>query len=386
MTNPIVYLDNNATTRTDPRVFEAMRPYFTELYGNPSSIHHFGAQTAARVEQAREQVAHLIGARESEIVFTSGGTESNNAALHGVFAARPHKRHLVISTVEHHAILEPAATLARAGIEITRVGVDRQGRLDFDELQAAIRDDTLLISIMLANNETGVILDIPRICEIARSRGVLVHSDAINAVGKIPIDVDHLGVNLLSLSAHKIHGPKGSGALYIRRRTPFLPLLTGGPQERERRGGTHNVPGIIGLGQACALCHDAESESIPAVRLLRDRVESEIAARFENAHVIGKQADRLPNTTCICFAGNQSQALLILLSEAGICASAGSACSSGSLDASHVLQAMDVDPHIAQGQIRISLSRFNTDQDVDRLLSALPVALRRVDVLNSRGP
>jgi len=375
---PVVYLDNNATTRSDPRVLEAMWPYLTEQYGNPSSGHHFGARVAARIEEARGQVARLIAARDSEIVFTSGGTESNNAALRGVLAARPGRRHLVISAVEHHAILEPAAALEREGVAVTRIGVDADGRLDLDALAASLRDDTALVSIMLANNETGVLFPLRQVCEIARARGVLVHSDAVNALGKLPIDVNELGVDLLSLSGHKIHGPKGVGALYIRRGTPFRPLLLGGPQERQRRGGTLNAPAIIGFGAACELLMGPERRAMERVHALRRRLETELVRRFEHACIVGGAAPRLPNTTCVCFAGCPAEAILLLLSEAGICASSGSACSSGSLEPSHVLKAMGIDPHVAQGQIRFSLSRFNSDADIDRLLETLPATLEKV--------
>jgi len=376
------YLDNNATTRIDPRVLEAMWPYLTEQYSNPSSVYYFGAQVAARLEEARGQVGRLIGARDSEIVFTSGGTEANNAALRGVFAARPTKRHLIISAVEHHAILEPAALLEREGVQVTRLGVGQDGRLDLDALADAIRDDTLLISIMLANNETGVIFPLKQVCEVAKSRGVLIHTDAVNAAGKMPVNVDDLGVDLLSLSAHKVHGPKGAGALYIRRGTPHRPLLVGGPQERERRGGTHNVAGIVGFGVACELLCTNERDSMKRVAELRDRLERELTQRFKNAHIMGSRAERVPNTTCACFAGSQAEAILLLLSEAGVCASSGSACSSGSLEPSHVLKAMGIEPDIAQGQIRFSLSRFNTAEDIDRLLEVLPPILEKVAAAN----
>jgi cysteine desulfurase len=374
----VTYLDNNATTQIDPRVLEQMWPYLAERYGNPSSLHHFGAQVGADIENARGQVAELIGARESEIVFTSGGTEADNAALRGVLAARPNKRHVIVSAVEHHAIFEPARVLEREGVEVTWVGVDQDGRLDLDMLEHAVQHDTLLVSIMLANNETGVIFPLKEICEIAKARGAIVHTDAVNAVGKIPVDVDNLGVDLLSLSAHKIHGPKGVGALYIRRGTPFRPLLVGGSHERQRRAGTHNAAGIIGLGVACKLVSDAREAGTERVQELRDRIECQLTSRFKFARIIGTNSERLPNTTCVCFSGGQSEAILLLLSQAGICASAGSACSSGSLEPSHVLRAMGIDPQIAQGQVRFSLSRFNTVEDIERLMDALPPILDKV--------
>jgi cysteine desulfurase len=390
MTQPVTYLDNNATTRVDPRVVEAMLPYFAEQYGNPSSTHRFGAGVAAQVEQARTAVARAVGARESEIIFTSGGTEADNAALRGVLAARPNRRHIVISAVEHHAILETAERLETEGVEVTRVGVDSDGRLDLRALREAIRDDTLLISVMLANNETGVILPLREVCRIAGERGVYVHTDAVNALGKVPIDMEELGVHLLSVSAHKIYGPKGTGALYVRRGTPFRAMIIGGPQERQRRGGTLNAPGIIGLARACELATGAEQQADNRrVAGLRDRLERELTAQFGSGGtgilpvtIIGTAAPRVPNTSCVCFAGVEAEAVLLLLSEAGICVSSGAACSSGSLEPSHVLRAMGIDPHVAQGQIRFSLGRFNTDADVDRVLEVLPRVLERVASVN----
>lgn len=378
MSQTVTYLDNNATTRPDDRVVAAMLPLLTERYGNPSSAHQFGAQATADVEEARARVAALIGARDSEIVFTSGGTEADNAALRGVLAASPGKRHLVVSAVEHHAILETAERLEEEGAAVSRVGVDGDGRLDLAELATAIREDTALISVMLANNETGVIFPLRDVCRIAREHGVPVHADAVNALGKMPVDVETLGVSLLSLSGHKIYGPKGAGALYIRRGTPFRACQTGGSQERQRRGGTLNAPGIVGLAVACEVLRERGEQEIARVRALRDRLETEIQRRFPNARIIGAGAERLPNTSLVCFAGIPSQALLMLLSEAGICVSGGAACASGSLEPSHVLRAMGVEPEVAQGEIRFSLGRFNTDTDIDRLFEVLPAALQKV--------
>ncbi len=374
----VTYLDNNATTRPDERVVAAMLPLLTELYANPSSGHRFGAEAAARVESARHSVARLIGARDSEIVFTSGGTEADNAALRGVLAAQPDRRHLVISAVEHHAILETAEHLAHEGVAVTHVGVDGQGRLDLDQLAAAIRPDTALVSIMLANNETGVVFPLRQVCDLAAARGVLVHTDAVNALGKMPVNVDELGVALLSLSGHKIYAPKGVGALYIRRGTPFVACQHGGAQERQRRGGTLNAPGIVGLGVACELLHEHGAATAERVRGLRDRLESELLARFPFVQVLGRETERIPNTTLACFAGIPAEPLLILLSEAGICASGGAACASGSLEPSHVLQAMRIPPQVAQGEVRFSLGRYSTAEDIDRLFEVLPGALRKL--------
>jgi cysteine desulfurase len=382
MSADITYLDNNATTRVDPRVVDAMLPYFTEKYGNPSSLHQFGAGVAAELDACREAVASRIGARESELIFTSGGTESDNAAIRGVLGARPSRRHLIISAVEHSAVDQLATRLEQEGVAVTRIGVDEQGRLTLDELAAALRPDTALVSVMLANNETGVIYPLREVTRLAHGRNVPVHTDAVQALGRINVNVDELGVDLLSLSSHKIHGPKGVGALYVRRGTAFRPLLVGGPQERDRRGGTHNTAGIIGFAAACRLLPQPDSSEAQCIRALRDRMERSISERFRTAHIIGREADRLPNTTCVCFEGVEAEAVLMLLSEAGICASSGAACSSGSLEPSHVLKAMAVPPHVAQGQVRLSLGRFNGDEDIDRLIDALPAVLAKVAAVN----
>jgi cysteine desulfurase len=360
-------------------VLEAMLPYLTEDYGNPSSLHHFGAQVGAKIEEARTAVAAAIGARESEIVFTSGGTESNNLALRGVLAARPNRRRLVISAVEHHAILEPAEAMAREGIEVVTVGVDAAGRLDLVELERAIDEQTALVSIMLSNNETGVIFPVARVAEIAKRCGALVHTDAVNALGKMPVHVEQLSVGLLSISAHKIHGPKGCGALYVRRGTPLSPQILGGPQERQRRGGTSNVAGIVGLARACELL---DLPGMRAVGELREELQRALVERLPQAQVIGGECERIPNTLCICIPGVGSEAVLLLLSEAGVCASSGAACSSGSLEPSHVLQAMGIDPQLAQGQVRFSLSRFTTRAEIQTVLEILPRAVERVSAVN----
>ncbi len=382
MSTTITYLDNNATTRPDPRVVSAMVTLLSEKWGNPSSAHHFGSQVAGQIEAARTDVAALIGARDSEIVFTSGGTEADNTALRGILAARPSRRHVIISTVEHHAIFEPCELFEREGVEVTRVGVDGEGRLNLDQLASSIREDTALVSMMLANNETGVIFPLRQVCELAHPRGVLVHTDAVNALGKLPVNVEELGVDLLSLSAHKIHGPKGTGALYVRRGTPFRPLMIGGPQERHRRGGTLNAPGIIGLGTACAILRELGTKVHEQLAALRDELETQLKSRFDNLHICGAGAPRLPNTTCACFAGLSAEAILLSLSEAGICVSSGAACSSGSLEPSHVLVAMGIPPQVAQGQIRFSLGRFNTRDDLGRLLEVLPGILAKVGAMD----
>ena len=374
----VTYLDNNATTRLRPEALEAMMPFLTERYGNPSSAHRFGADAAAPVEQARGDVARAIGARPDEIVFTAGGTEADNTALRGVLAARPNRRHVVISRAEHEAILAPAEALEREEIEVTRLDVDGQGRTAPENLGAALRDDTALVSVMLANNETGVLAPVEALARVAHERGALFHSDAVNALGKVAIDVERLGVDLLSVSAHKAHGPKGVGALFVRRGTPFRAMLLGGRQERERRGGTLNAAGIVGFGAACAALTSEPGEELERVRALRDRLEVRLRERFPGLRVMGGAAPRVPNTCCVCLPGVEAEAALLLLSEAGICASSGAACASGSLEPSHVLAAMGVAPEVARGQLRFSLSRYSSDEDVDRLLDALPKVVERV--------
>lgn len=354
-----------------------MLPMLTEHWGNPSSAHQFGAEAAVAIEQARRHVAALIGAAPTDIVFTSGGTEADNAALRGVLAAQPERRHVVITAVEHHAIIETAERLEREGFYTSRVGVDRSGRLDMDELAYAICDDTNVVSVMLANNETGVLFPVREVAALAHRRGVLMHTDAVNALGKVPVNVDELGVDLLSLSSHKIYGPKGVGALYVRPGTPFRKWQIGGGQERGRRGGTLNAPGIVALGAACGILSEQGPDVNERIRGLRDRLEREVAGIAPAARFIGRAAERLPNTTCVCFPGLLGETIVVLLSEAGICVSSGAACAAGAVEPSHVLKAMRVEPEVAKGEIRFSLGRFNTAADIDRLVEVLPGVLRQ---------
>ncbi len=377
----MIYFDNNATTPVDPRVASAMLAPLQDQYGNPASVHHAGMRAAALVEAARTHLAQLIGSRAPEIVFTSGGTEANNAALRGVLAARPERRHLVISAVEHHAVLEPAEQLAREGVAVTQVPVDRDGRLDLEHLTASLRDDTALVSVMLANNETGAIYPLREIARLAHARGALVHTDAVNALGKMSVNVADLDVDLASFSAHKLHGPQGIGALFIRGGTPFRPALLGGPHERRRRAGTLNTPGIVGFGTACKLARELGTAPLEEMRSRRERLEDEIRRRYPQALIVGAAAPRLPNTTCLCLPGVSGEALLMLLSEEGVCASAGAACSSGSLQPSHVLRAMGLDERLAHGQVRFSLSRFNTDAEIDQLVAILPRVIDKVSAI-----
>lgn len=376
-----VYLDFNATTPCAPEVVEAMLPWFADHFGNAGSAHSLGHLSDGAVVNAREEVAALLNASPAELVFNGCGTEGLNHAFRGVFEAFPARRHFVITAVEHAAVLALADWLQRMGAEVTALGVDGQGRLDLAELEAAIRPDTALVSAMAANNETGVLFPIHDISRIAKAKGVLVHCDATQAMGRIPVDVRAWGVDLLNLSAHKFHGPKGVGALFIRRGLRLKPFLVGGGQERGRRGGTENVPGIVGLGRAARLA----AERLPAmarVEALRDRLEAGCLASIPDARVEGAAAPRLPNTTLLGFKGLEGEALLLRLNEAGYCVSTGSACSTGQKEPSHVLRAMGVPPDYARGTIRVSLGHPTSERDVDGILQVLPSlveALRAMD-------
>ncbi|MCP4249398.1 MAG: aminotransferase class V-fold PLP-dependent enzyme [bacterium] len=380
----LIYLDNNATTRPLDEVVAAMEPFQRELYANPSSVHQFGQAVRHRVECAREQVAELLGAAAREIVFTSGGTEAINLAIRGVLAADPARRQVITSAVEHSAVKRLTEQLVREGFTVEAVSVDDQGQLDLDELAARISDQTALVSVMVANNETGVLMDVERIATITSERGVPLHLDAVQAMGKVRIDVASLPVRLLSISGHKFHGPKGVGALFVRRRTRIRPLIIGGRQERDLRGGTEFVPGIIGLGAAAEAAAGRIGEVTDKVASLRDRLEAGICRAFPTARVFGQAAPRVCNTTNIGFQALEAEAILLLLSERGICASSGAACSSGSLEPSHVLAAMNVDPLWAHGAIRFSLSPFTTVDEVDRVVELLPELLARLEALNPK--
>lgn len=371
------YLDNNATTRPAAEVIEAMMPYFTTWYGNPSSVHRFGQRSRQAIDEARGQVAAAIGCAEAEVLFTGGGTESINTALRGILAARSPRKRIVTSTVEHSATRELCGQLAREGAEIVEVSVDRQGRLDLDRLREAVDENTALATFMWANNETGVLFAVGEIARICRAVRVPFHCDGTQAVGKTPVNVAEQGIDAMSFASHKFHGPKGVGGLFVRRGLRVRPLLIGGPQERSRRGGTENVPGIVGMGKAAELAI-AELPEMRRVGELRDRLERQILARIDDAHVNGRTDQRLPNTTNVGFARLEAEAILLLLSEQGICASAGAACSSGSLEPSHVLKAMGIDARVAHGAIRFSLSRYTTEAEIDRALEVLPGIVGRL--------
>ena len=375
----VVYLDNNATTKVDPQALEAMLPYFSDYYGNPSSMHSFGGGVAARIRTAREQLARLIGASADEIVFTSCGTESDSTAIRAAIESYPAKRHLVTSRVEHPAVKNLFEALAKKGYRTTFVPVDGRGRLDLDALYDSLSDDTAIVSLMWANNETGVIFPVEEISRKVKERGIVFHTDAVQTVGKIPIDLAETGVDMLSLSGHKIHGPKGIGALYIRKGTKFAPFMIGGHQEKGRRGGTENTAAIVGLGQAAELAKQRlDAGDYRCVSELRDRLENAILAGVPNTMVNGDREHRLPNTSSIAFEYVEGEAILLMLNEHGICASSGSACTSGSLEPSHVLRAMGVPFTAAHGSIRFSLSRYTTAGEIDLVLEKLPPIIARL--------
>jgi len=374
-----VYLDNNATTRVAPEVVDAMLPYLQEQYGNPSSMHAFGGAVAEPVEAARAAVAKLIGAGQpSQIIFTSCGTESDNTAIMSTLNAQPDKNHVISTRVEHPAVRALLMHLRRKGYLVTEIGVDSKGLLDPRDIERAITKDTALISVMSANNETGVIFPIAEIGQIARRHGVRFHTDAVQIVGKEQLDVDALNVDLLALSGHKLHAPKGVGALYVRRGTRFRPLIIGGHQERGRRGGTEAVPNIVALGKAAELAYEHISEEQGRVRALRDRLEQGLVEAIPSTRINSDRQRRLPNTCNISFEHVEGEAILLMMSDLGIAASSGSACTSGSLEPSHVLRAMGVPYTFAHGSIRFSLSRFTTDEDIDYVLEHMPAIISRL--------
>lgn len=376
--NHIYYFDNNATSRVAEEVAQAMDPFFHDLYANPSSMHFFGGSLQQYIDKAREQVAALIGANPEEIIFTSCGTESDSTAIYSALRSQPGKKHFITTQVEHPAVLTLAKTLESQGYRITRLPVDGEGRLNLDDLKNAITPDTALVSMMYANNETGVVFPIEEAARIAHSRGVLFHTDAVQAAGKIAINMKKSKVDMLSISGHKLHAPKGIGVLYLRKGTPFTPFVVGGHQENGRRAGTENVPYIVGLGKAAELALEHINIENTKVRELRDRLEAGLVAAIPNTKVNGKGAERLPNTINICFEYIEGESILLMLSEKGICASSGSACTSGSLDPSHVLRAMKVPQTYAHGSIRLSLSVYNTQEEVDYLIREFPPIVERL--------
>ena len=377
-----VYLDNNATSQPAPEVIDAMTPFFSELWGNPSSMHHFGGQVKRYVDRAREQVAALIGADPAEIIFTSCGTESDNMAIYGAVEAAGEPVNIITSRVEHLAVLATCRHFGDHGYHVMEIGVDRGGRLAMDELEQALTGGPALVSIMWANNETGVIFPIEEIGAMAKNSGAVMHTDAVQAVGKVPIRVHDLPIDMLSLSGHKLHAPKGIGALYVRKGTKLQTFLMGGHQENGRRGGTENVPYIVGLGRACELAADNMAAEMAFVARLRDRLQAGILEHCPDTLVNGDQARRLPNTTNISFQYIEGEAILYHLSDLGIAASSGSACTSGSLEPSHVIRAMGVPFTAAHGSTRFSLSRYNTQEEIDYVVEHMPAIVDRLRALS----
>jgi cysteine desulfurase len=376
-----IYLDNNATTKVDPVVVDTMLPYLREYYGNPSSMHTFGGQVGKAVKEAREQIAALLGAEASEIVFTSCGSEGNNTAIRAALAAQPDKRHIITTQVEHPAVLNVCKQLEKQGYTVTYLSVNGKGQLDLDELEAALTGSTALVSVMYANNETGVVFPIERIGQIVKEYGATFHVDAVQVAGKIPLNMKTSTIDMLTISGHKLHAPKGIGVLYIRRGFRFRPLLIGGHQERGRRAGTENVPGLIALGKAAELAN-FELKYMQHETRLRDRLEKGLLAAIPNCEVNGHPTERLPNTSNIGFKYIEGEAILLMLNKEGICASSGSACTSGSLEPSHVLRAMGLPYTILHGSIRFSLSRFTTDAEIDRVLEVVPPIIERLRAMS----
>ena len=375
----VVYVDNNATTQVSPEAFEAMKPFLEDQYGNPSSMHVFGGKIHKYIDSARESVADLLGASDPrEIIFTSCGTESDNTAIMSTVRSYPDKKHIITTKVEHPAIFNLCKYLETTGYRVTYLNVDNGGMIDLNELKSSIDEDTALISVMYANNETGVIFPIEEIAEIARTRKVIFHTDAVQAVGKIPFKLTKLPMDLLSLSGHKLHAPKGVGALYVRKGTRFTPFLIGGHQEYSRRGGTENIASIVGLGVACRLAKISIEEEGARIKDLRDRLENTLLEKVPRTRLNGNKKKRLPNTSNIGFEFIEGEAILLMLDEKGIAASSGSACTSGSLSPSHVLRAMGIPFTFVQGSIRFSLSRYNTDGDIDYIIKHLPPVIERL--------
>ncbi len=377
-----IYVDNNATTRVAPEVVEAMLPYFSDYYGNPSSMHTFGGTVGQYINEARSKLAALLGASPEEIVFTSCGTESDSTAVTATLRSYPDKKHIITSRVEHPAIKNLYEYLAKTGYRVTFVPVDSKGLLDMDFLVSSLSKDTAIASFMWANNETGVIFPIDEIAAILSERGIVFHTDAVQAVGKVPIDVRKTRVDMLSLSGHKLHAPKGIGALYVRKGTKFSPFLIGGHQEKGRRGGTENAASIIGLGRASEFVAAHMEEENTRVRALRDKLETQLTQKVPSTFINGDRQQRLPNTSSIAFEFVEGESILLMMNEFGICASSGSACTSGSLEPSHVLRAMGVPFTAAHGTIRFSLSIYNTESDIDTIIEKLPPIVERLRTMS----
>ncbi len=381
----VIYFDNNATTRTAPEVLEEMLPYFCEKYGNASSMHTFGGSNKRAIEKARAQVASLINAAPQEVVFTSGGTESDSTAIYSSVRSYPNKKHIITSAVEHPAVLEVFKKLASQGYRVDFIGVDTNGRFDMESFKKLIDNETALVSVMWANSETGTIFPVKEIAKISHEYGALFHTDGVQALGKIATDVKETDIDLMSFSSHKINGPKGVGGLYIKTGTRFMPFMIGGHQEKLRRAGTENVPGIVGFGKAALLAKEHLKDSAK-LSALRDTLEAGLTSAIENTKVNGDRENRVPNTTNISFGYIEGESILMMLDEYGICASSGSACTSGSLEPSHVLRAMQVPFQFAHGSIRFSLSRYNTIEEVQKVLEVMPKIVSRLRALSPFNP
>jgi cysteine desulfurase len=379
----LIYLDNNSSTRIDPEVLEEMMPFLTTQYGNPSGSHRFGAAVKDATNLARERVAGLLGCEPNEIIFTSGGTESDNTALHSALQMSPARRHIVTTAVEHNAVLNYCETLVRRGCRATIVPVDQEGHLDLAELERAIQPETAVVSVMWANNETGVVYPLDKIASLCRAKGVFFHTDAVQAVGKMTIDLKELPVHFLALSGHKLHASKGVGALYVNRQARFQPLLVGGPQEGGRRAGTDNVASIVGLGKAAELARMTLEEENTRVRALRDRFEESLRAELGEIEINGDLAARLPNTSNLAFLGLDAQAILLKLDQEGICCSLGSSCTTGAVQPSHVLRAMHLPNERARSSLRFSFGRYNTEAELDKVLEVIPRIVRKLRQLAS---
>ena len=381
----VVYLDNNATTAIAPEVLDAMMPFLRDLWGNPSSMHTFGGQVRKHIDRARQQVARFIGAEDDEIIFTGCGTESDNTAIMAALKADPHRRHIVTTRVEHPAVLNLCQRLEKEGHQVTWLSVNAQGMLDLDEVRRSISERTGVVSVMYANNETGVIFPVEEIGKIARAAGCFFHVDAVQAGGKIPLNMRRSAIDYLALSGHKLHAPKGVGVLYIRKGTKFSPLIIGGHQEMGRRGGTENVASIIGCGAACELAGRRMEEENVRVKELRDRLERALLAKSPDARLNGHPEMRLPNTSNISFEYVEGESILLRINELGICASSGSACTSGSLEPSHVLRAMGVPYTAAHGSVRFSLSRYTTEEEIDFVIERLPPIIEDLRAISPFG-
>jgi cysteine desulfurase len=378
-----IYLDNNATTQVDPAIVEAMLPYFTEQFGNPSSMHSFGNKVGMAIKKARKQVQTLLGAElDSEIIFTSCGTESDSTAILSALKAQPERKEIITSVVEHPAVLSLCEYLEKDGYTVHRLSVDNRGRIDLEEYKKLLSDKVAVVSVMWANNETGTLFPVEQMAEMANAAGVMFHTDAVQAVGKVPIDLKNSKIDMLSLSGHKLHAPKGVGVLYLRRGTRFRPLLRGGHQERGRRAGTENTASIVALGKACELAMEHMEFENTMVKAMRDRLEEGVLSSVSNAFITGDIDNRLPNTANIAFEYIEGEAILMLLNKAGIAASSGSACTSGSLEPSHVMRAMGIPYTAAHGTIRFSLSRYNTMQEVEEVIAAIPPIMEKLRKLS----